>query len=266
MLGWTSLETVQSVHGWLEGGALFFFAALVVFELLAHRKTENGKRFEKIGLACFTVAIFMEVVAYPYGRRNDELASLRIAELNERASANEKEAASLRKLAQDESLARLQLEAELAWRRISKDSQSAIADHLVRLPWQMAQISYNPADLEAQSFASDIASALRGAKWEAFEPQAIANMHQVLVTLKTDTPLETGTTVTSTKNRTSRVAASGLVHELSALGFDATLSPTRFQQSTSTVFIFVGRRPDGVQGEFKLSGQKKPAQETASSQ
>ena len=152
------------------------------------------------------------------------MASARIAERNERASANDKEAASLRKLAQDESLARLQLEAELAWRRISKDSQSAFADHIVRLPWQMAQILYNPADLEAQSFASDIASALRGAKWEAFEPQAIANMHQVLVTLKTDTPLETGITVTSTKNRTSRLAASALVHELTALGFDATLT------------------------------------------
>ncbi len=257
MPGWTSLATVQSLHGWLEAGALFFFAALVVFELLAHRKTENARRFEKMGLACFAVAIFMEVVAYPYGRRNDELAAVRIAELNERASANEKEAARLTKLAQDETLARLQLEAELAWRRISKDSQSAIADHLIHLPKQMAQISYNPADLEAQSFALDIASALRAAKWEAFEPQAIANMHQVLVTLKTDIPLETGVTVTSTKSRTSRTAANALVHEMSALGFDATLSPTKFQQNTSTIFIFVSRRPDGVQGEFKLRRQKK---------
>lgn len=257
MPGWTSLATVQSLHGWLETGALFFFAALVVFELLAYRKTENAKRFEKIGLACFAVAIFMEVVAYPYGRRNDELAAVRIAELNERASANEKEAARLTKHAEDETLARLQLEAELAWRRISKDSQSAIADHLIHLPKQMAQISYNPADLEAQSFALDIASALRAAKWEAFEPQAIANMHQVLVTLRTDSPLETGVTVTSTKSRTSRTAASALVHEMSALGFDATLSPAKFQQPTSTVFIFVSRRPDGVQGEFKLRGQKK---------
>lgn len=260
MLGWNSLETVQSVHGWLEGGALFFFVALVVFEVLAQRKTKNEKRFERIALACFAVAIFMEVVAYPYGRRSDELANVRIAELNERASANEKEAARLRKVAQDESLARLQLEAELAWRRISKDSQSATAAHFVRLPGQMAQISYNAADLEAQSFASDIASALRRAKWEVFEPQGIANMHQVLVTLRADTPLEVGVTVTSTKNRTSRAAASALVYELSALGFDATLSPTKFQQPTSTVFVFVGRRPDGVQGEFKLKGEKKPAQ------
>src|SRR6266513_416843 len=111
MLGWNILETVQSVHGWLEGGALVFFVALVVFEVLAQRKTKNEKRFQNIALACFAVAIFMDVVAYPYGRRNDELAKVRIAELNERASANEKEAARLRTLAQDETLARLQLEA-----------------------------------------------------------------------------------------------------------------------------------------------------------
>jgi hypothetical protein len=260
MLGWNSLETVQTVHGWLEGGALFFFVALVVFEVVAQRKTKNEKRFQKIALACFAVAIFMDVVAYPYSRRNDKLANVRIAELNERASANERGAARLMKLAQDESLARLQLEAELAWRRVSKDSQSTTAAHLIRLPGQIGQISYNATDLEAQSFASDIASALRAAKWEVFEPQGIANMHQVLVTLRRVTPFEAGVTVTSTKNRTSRAAARTLVHELSALGFDATLSPTTFQQPTSTVFIFVGRRPDGVQGEFKLRRQKKPAQ------
>ncbi len=130
----------------------------------------------------------------------------------------------------------------------------------------MTQISYNPGDLEAQSFASDIASALREAKWEVFEPQAIANMHQVLVALRTDTPLDVGVTITSTKIRTSRAAASALVQELSGLGFDARLSPTKFQQPTSSVFIFVGRRPDGTQGEFKFREQMKPAQQTASSQ
>src|SRR5260370_13855688 len=101
MLGWNSLETVQSVHGWLEGGALFFLSALVVFEVLAYRKTENEKRFEKIGLACLAVAIFMEVVAYPYGRGNVELAVLRIAELNVRVSADEKETGRITRLAAD---------------------------------------------------------------------------------------------------------------------------------------------------------------------
>jgi hypothetical protein len=90
MLGWGSLETVQSVHSWLEGGALFFFTVLVLFEALALRRTHNEKRLEKIALACLAMAIFLEVVAYPFSRRNDELATVRIAELNSRASENEK--------------------------------------------------------------------------------------------------------------------------------------------------------------------------------
>jgi hypothetical protein len=260
MLGWTSLETVQSVHAWLEGGALFFFAALVVFEALAFFKTQNKKRFEKIALACLAMAIFLEVIAYPYSRRNDELATVRIDERNARASENEKEADRLRKLAQDESLARLQLEAELAGRRISKGSQSATAAHLVRIPRQAAQISYYAADLEAESFASDIASTLRAANWDVFDAQGIANMHQVLLTLRTDAALESGVTLASSSHRASRAAASALTHELSVLGFDATLSPSEFPQPASTVFVFVGHRPDGVQGEFKLRKQKKTEQ------
>lgn len=258
MPGWNSLQTVQSIHAWLEIGALGFFAALVVCEWVAHGK--DLRRSEKIGLACFAVAILLELAAYPYGKRSDKLASLRIAELNERASANEREAARLRKLAEEESLARLQLESEVAWRRISKDSQSTIASRLVRFSGQMAQISFSAADLEAEGFALDIASALRAARWEALEPQAISNMRQVLIPLGTNAPLESGLTVTSTRDRISCNAAEAVVHQLSVLGFDATLSPTRYPHPTPTVFIFVEHRPEGAQGEFKLREQKKPKQ------
>jgi len=92
MLGWNNPAAVQWIHAWLEAGALLFFAALVVFDVLAHLRTKNEKRFEKIGLGCFAVAVLMEISAYPYGRRNDEFANLRIAELNERASIAEKTA------------------------------------------------------------------------------------------------------------------------------------------------------------------------------
>jgi hypothetical protein len=52
MPGWTSLATVQSLHGWLEAGALFFFTALVVFELLAHRKLRMPGVSRKWDLLC----------------------------------------------------------------------------------------------------------------------------------------------------------------------------------------------------------------------
>jgi hypothetical protein len=267
---WSLSRSTASLWLNVSEGVLLFFGGVLVIGLLGeYSESTRLKKCLKAFKWMVVIGVSGELIAdggiFLLSARLQTITDLEVAHSNEeakkageRASANEKEAARLRKLTQDESLARLQLEAELAWRRISKDSQSATAAHLVRLPGQLAQISYNAADLEAQSFAADIASALRGAKWEVFEPQGIANMHQVLVTLRTDTPLEAGVTVTSTKNRTSRAAASALVQELSALGFDATLSPTKFQQPTSTVFIFVGRRPDGIQGEFKLRGQTKP--------
>lgn len=75
---WESLDSVRSVHSLLEGGALIFFAALVALDLLAHFSEEKhkhrAKTFERIGLVCFGVAVLAEIVAYPYGRRNDFLA------------------------------------------------------------------------------------------------------------------------------------------------------------------------------------------------
>lgn len=169
-------------------------------------------------------------------------------------------AAEANKKAEGERLARLQLEGELTWRRISEDNQSAVASRLVRFSGQTAQISYSAGDLEAQSFALSIASALQAAKWEVSEPEGIANLRQVLVALGRTAPFESGVTVTSTKDRTSRGAADAIMHELSVLGFDVTLSRTGFPQATSIfVAIFVAHRPDGLQGEFKrlLREQKK---------
>lgn len=141
MPGWNSLEAVQSVHAWLEGLALIFFAGLVVFDVLVHLKPQSERKLERMGLICFATAVIMEIVAYPYGKRGDRLANLRIAWLNDRAAASEREAAQLRKLAEDEHLARLEFESRVAWRRITEHSQSVIASRLSRFSGQVAQIS-----------------------------------------------------------------------------------------------------------------------------
>jgi hypothetical protein len=260
---WSLSKSTASLWINVSEGVLLFFGGVLVIGLLGeYSESTRLKKWLKAFKWMVVIGVSGELIAdggiFLLSARLQTITDLEVAHSNEEAKKAGARAAEAESATETERMARAQLEASMAWRRISKDSQSAIADHLVHLSEQMAQISYNPADLEAQSFSSDIASALRGAKWKAFEPQAIANMHQLLVTLKTDTPLETGVTVTSTKNRISRAAASALVQELSALGFDATLSPTEFQQPTSTVFIFVGRRPDGIQGEFKLRGQTKP--------
>ncbi len=140
--GWSSLSSVVEIHAELEGIAVAFFVALVIFDELAHLNKERETLFERIALTCFAVAVLAEVCAYPYSRRGDTLSSeasvatgARIATFNkeagdarrkagesderagkalerasradERASKNEKDASELRKRA-----AQLQKEAE----------------------------------------------------------------------------------------------------------------------------------------------------------
>jgi hypothetical protein len=87
---WNSLDSVRHAHNELEGAALLFFALLVFFDLLAHLSSADKKRekfFEKIGLYCFALAVLAEIVAYPYGQRNDTLSEQIIGSLDAKASA-----------------------------------------------------------------------------------------------------------------------------------------------------------------------------------
>jgi hypothetical protein len=116
--GWYSLSSVLEIHATLEGIAVAFFVALVVFDVAAHLDKKHEIILERVALFCFAIAVLGEVCAYPYSRRIDslskdaaEVTDGRIAVLNkeagdarqkagvamERASKNEKEAARLNK-------------------------------------------------------------------------------------------------------------------------------------------------------------------------
>jgi hypothetical protein len=81
---WNSLESVRRVHGNLEFWALVFFALLVLFDVLAHFSDDKKreKLFERFGLCFFAIAVFAEMVAYPYGQRNDTLSRQIIGSLD----------------------------------------------------------------------------------------------------------------------------------------------------------------------------------------
>jgi len=83
---WNSLESVRYAHSRLEGGALIAFALLVLFEVWAHLLEDEDKVrarwFEKIGLCFFAIAVLAEIVAYPYGERNDRLSADMIGSLS----------------------------------------------------------------------------------------------------------------------------------------------------------------------------------------
>lgn len=93
---WNSLDSVRLAHSVLELAALAFFALLVVFDVLAHQFDEDhpkrARRFEKVGLWCFAIAVLAEVAAYPYGQRNDTLSEHIIVSLSETSRLAAKDA------------------------------------------------------------------------------------------------------------------------------------------------------------------------------
>jgi|ERR1035437_184286 hypothetical protein len=103
---WNTLESVRTIHSFLEALALAFFALLVLFDVLAHfaeGDRARSKKLERIGLVCFAVAVLAEILAYPYSRRNDSLSSLqdtnqriKIASLETDAANAHKETETLR--------------------------------------------------------------------------------------------------------------------------------------------------------------------------
>jgi hypothetical protein len=102
---WKSLESVRRAHNGFEFTALVFFAALVVFDTLAHltedSDPERAKKLEKVGLICFAIAVIAEIVTYPLSRRNDFLSDeqdrrrgIQIQNLDQVANAAKRNATS----------------------------------------------------------------------------------------------------------------------------------------------------------------------------
>ena len=76
---WNSLDPVRTIHSRLEFWAIVFFILLVFADVLAHRSEEaqpkRSRWFAGMGLWVFGIAVLMELLAYPFGQRNDALAA-----------------------------------------------------------------------------------------------------------------------------------------------------------------------------------------------
>jgi hypothetical protein len=113
----------------------------------------------------------------------------------ERASVIEKEAARLSKEAEDERMARVELERKVAWRRIFKSEQPKAASGIKRFAGQSALISCSATDQEAKSFSADIAAILHQAGWDVPEPLENIGMHEGPAPFGTNPPNPTGVLV-----------------------------------------------------------------------
>ena len=249
MPGWNSLEQVQSIHDWFQAGALLFFAALVVFDAAAHFNKKKERTYETVALIFFGIAVLMEFVAFPYSKRSDYLANQRIAELNLRASQNEREAARER--------------GKLAWRRLEGNQQNDVAARLESFAGEPALVSYDHSDAETAFFASDITVTLHAAKWNVFDPLDNLALREGPLAFGTSPPTPTGVQIWSTEDESSRNAARALVEALRSEGFDATISREAqgllfVHPTPMRVAVSVEHKPEGAQGEYKFKEQSTP--------
>src|ERR1019366_2936674 len=97
-------------------------------------------------------------------------------------------------------LARVELEASVAWRRLTKAQQSEIGNILKAFPGTTSLIEYNGSDSEAGLFGSDIAATLHLAAWKISEPLAEVRMREGPLPFGFSPPLETGVTIASTRD------------------------------------------------------------------
>lgn len=268
---WSSLESVRNIHSILAGWALIFFAALVISDLIAHLNEdahrERSKLFERIGLCCFGVAVLAEIVAYPYSRRNDFLSEQqsaaqkdKIASLDNSTQQLRTEAETARKQAEDEAMARVKIEARVAWRHITKQQQEEIGKSLGRrFSNQGVSVWYSAGDIECSSFAADIAHALQNVHTLRIHPPG--SVLELQESGRFGGPIkriQTGVIVQSTRDDRSRSLADAIIRELTQRGFDASRQgDPRFDPNpVPQVWVNVEPRPDGPQGEFKLAAQQ----------
>src|SRR5690242_10433913 len=177
--GWTSPTEVKQIHDVLEGLALLFFAALVVFEAVTHFTTSKEKVYTSIGLCAFAIAVLLEIVAYPYSRRNDELSGAaflkqqkEIAELTEAngklqlqiAQAN-KDAADANRKAEDDHLARVKIENRFADRVLTATDITGLVTTLKPFSGQQYTITTYPDMREPLHFSHTIYDTLNKAHW-----------------------------------------------------------------------------------------------------
>jgi hypothetical protein len=88
-------------------------------------------------------------------------ANERASKSEELASSNEREAARLRKLAEDERLARVKIESRLAWRRIDEQQRKQIVRDLNGFKGRELRLGVINANREVDQFMEDLGFTLR---------------------------------------------------------------------------------------------------------
>jgi hypothetical protein len=185
----------------------------------------------------------------------------------ERAAVNELEAAKLRKGAaqlhkdaEKERLARVKIEASVAWRRLTEQQKRDIGVALTRPGFGFAQrgvsVWWDNGNTEAEMFAFDITDAVRAGTITVPPPNGIVDMKAPSLQPQP----ETGVIVMPAPDAVAQELAESIVRELNARGFDAIRDKSEMteagKKAIQFVWIHVAPRPEGPQGEYKLQTER----------
>lgn len=171
-----------------------------------------------------------------------------------RGRANE-----LAKEAEDERLARVQIEESLQPRRITIEDKRVLGSKLLEFSGQIVSLWFPAGDNEAQVLSSELATVLYGLHWKVFAPAAFMDWAESGRMFTGPDEVKTGIEIANTEDASAGSAAHSLADTLNRLGFDANRSPRTESLSkygASLVIVNVWTRPLGPQGEPKLRAEK----------
>jgi hypothetical protein len=186
-----------------------------------------------------------------------------IGETEKAASDAIVRADKLDKEAEDERLARVKIEATVAFRSFDEQQKRDIGRKLSRFGNVTGvSIWFAAGTPEAELFADDIADALRFAHIHVRPPGGILTARQGGGPW--DTPVvraDTGVVIVPTTNPLAHELADSIVKEFSSMGFDTTRGPDEPSKDNkppgAVVWVTVHARPKGPQGEFKLQAERE---------
>ena len=247
-LGWFTLVVAIGVA--LEIFVVIHDHRKEVNEWLLCELIPEGPSLKKLGIEILSIVLVIVGVMGEFG------VGLKISSINgqlrtksaDLRSKSDQLIALLTKETEDENLARVKLEATVAWRRLSPKQQSIMSDDLKPLVGPRVGVSYLNGEAEGLGFSNDIAAAFRAAKWSVVSPREpftqFGGFGGGVI------PLEslTGVNVSDTGNRLGRDAADAIQHELCSLGFDTTITrkPQAFGPGDPKIdveLLIVGRPP-----------------------
>lgn len=163
-------------------------------------------------------------------------AVARAKEADARIAEAQRGAADANKKAEDERLARVELQKLVAWRTIPEEKQKEIAARLKRFPGVRIAFTVNAGDPEGFAFGTQIASIAIEAGWQIIGFSPITHLGA----------FRTGLTVTTTGDRNAMDASNALVRELNVLHFGATRWPEIDPRTDTLLYVNVHLRPQAI--------------------